>query len=56
MDISVTGPRKLIEFTLFGLNITITDTVVSSVVVMLLLVGLSWFLGEISKNVPAGGR
>lgn len=52
MDISVTGARKLVEFTLFGVNIVITDTFVSSVVVMLILVIASWRLGKNLKKRP----
>ncbi len=46
MDISVRGARKLVEFTAFGLHIVITDTLVSSVLVMLILVVASYFLGR----------
>ena len=52
MDIKVTGARKLVEFSLFGLDIVITDTFVSSVVVMLILVIASYFLGRNLKKRP----
>ena len=52
MDISVTGPRKLVEFSIFGLDIVITDTVVSSVIVMLILVAVSLIFGRNLKKRP----
>ena len=52
MEISVSGPRKLIEFDLFGLDFVITDTFVSSVAVMLILVIASRFLGRNLKKRP----
>lgn len=52
MDISVNGPRKLLEFSLFGLDIVVTDTVVSSFTVMLLLVIASWYLGRNLQKRP----
>lgn len=52
MDIQVSGARKLVEFSLFGLDIVITDTLVSSVVVMLILVTASYFLGRNLKKRP----
>ena len=52
MDISVTGPRKLLEFTLFGFDFCISETVVSSFAVMLLLVAASWFLGRNLQKRP----
>lgn len=52
MDISVNGARKLVEFSFFGLNIVVTDTVVSSFTVMLILVIASWRLGRSLTKRP----
>ncbi len=54
MNISVTGPKILFEFTLFGMTVSITETVLSSVIVMLILMAASIFLGRNLKKRPDG--
>lgn len=54
MNISVTGPKILFEFSLFGTTVSITETVLSSVVVMLILMIASVLLGRKLKKRPGG--
>ena len=54
MNISVTGPKILFEFSLFGTTVSITETVLSSVVVMLILMIASVLLGRKLKKRPSG--
>lgn len=45
--VSITGPRILVEFSFFGLfDVSITQTTLSSFLVMLLLILASWRLGK----------
>lgn len=46
------GPRILLEFKLFGLNVSITQTVLSSFLVMVVLLILSWRLGKGLQKRP----
>ncbi|MBQ6432196.1 MAG: F0F1 ATP synthase subunit A [Oscillospiraceae bacterium] len=46
------GPRILLEFSLFGLDVKITQTVLSSFVVMVVLLILSWRLGKGLQKRP----
>lgn len=51
--IEVTGPKILFSFSFFGLfDVTITETVLSSFVVMAALILLSWLLGRNLKKRP----
>ncbi len=52
MDGIGNGPRILLEFKLFGLNVSITQTVLSSFVVMVVLLILSWRLGKGLQKRP----
>lgn len=52
MDGIGNGPRVLLEFNLFGLNVSITQTVLSSFVVMVILLILSWRLGKGLQKRP----
>lgn len=54
MNINIEGPKILFEFTLFGLNITITETVLSSVLVALILGIAAVLLGRNLKKRPDG--
>ena len=54
MNISVNGPKILFEFSVFGMNIAITETVLSSLVVMLILMLASVLLGRKLKKRPGG--
>lgn len=54
MNISVTGPEILFEFSVFGMNIAITQTVVSSVLVTAILAIASILLGRNLKKRPNG--
>lgn len=55
--IEVTGPKILFSFSFFGLfDVTITETVLSSLLVMLALVLLSWRLGKNLKKRPGRGQ
>jgi len=54
MNINTDGPRILFEFSLLGLNISITETVLSSFIVMLLLMAASIYLGRNLKKRPSG--
>ncbi len=50
---NVTGPGILLDFSFFGLfNVRITETVLTSFVVMLLLLLVSWRLGRNLKKRP----
>lgn len=54
MDGIGNGPRILVEFSFFGLfDVTITQTVLSSFVVMLVLILLSWRLGRNLQKRPS---
>lgn len=46
------GPRILVEFSLFGLDVRITQTVLASFVVMIILVVLSIWLGKNLQKRP----
>ncbi len=47
------GPRILVEFSFFGLfDVTITQTVLSSFLVMITLIVLSWWLGKGLQKRP----
>lgn len=51
--IDVTGPKILFSFSFFGLfDVTITETVLSSFIVMVALILLSWRLGRNLKKRP----
>lgn len=53
--IEVTGPKILFSFSFFGLfDVTITETILSSFLVMLTLVTLSIWLGRNLKKRPSG--
>lgn len=52
MDGIGNGPRVLLEFNIFGLNVSITQTVLSSFVVMVVLLILSWRLGKGLQKRP----
>ena len=53
--IEVTGPKILFSFSFFGLfDVTITETVLSSVIVMLTLVCASIWLGRNLQKRPGG--
>ena len=54
MNINTSGPKILWEFDLFGLTVTITETVVSGALVFLLLAIGSYFLGRNLKKRPGG--
>lgn len=54
MNINTSGPKILWEFTVFGLNITITETIVSGALVFLILAIASYFLGRNLKKRPGG--
>ncbi len=54
MNINVDGPKILFDFSLFGLNITITETVLSSFLVTLTLAIAAVFLGRNLKKRPGG--
>ena len=53
--VNITGPRILVEFSLFGLNVRITQTVLSSLIVMVALILLSWRLGRNLTKRPGRG-
>ena len=53
MDTIGKGPRILVEFSFFGLfDVTITQTVLSSFLVMITLIVLSAWLGKGLKKRP----
>ncbi|MBQ3356344.1 MAG: F0F1 ATP synthase subunit A [Oscillospiraceae bacterium] len=52
MDGIGNGPRILLEFNLFGLHVSITQTVLSSFIVMVVLLILSWRLGKGLEKRP----
>ena len=54
MNINTSGPKILWKFSLFGLNVTITETVVSGALVFLILAIASYFLGKNLKKRPGG--
>ena len=54
MNINIDGPKILFEFSLFGLNITITETVLSSILVALILGVAAVLLGRNLKKRPGG--
>ena len=54
MNINTDGAKILFEFSVFGLNISITETVLSSFIVMLILIAVSIYLGRNLKKRPAG--
>ena len=54
MNINTDGPRILFEFSLFGLNVSITETVLSSFIVMIGLMIASICLGRNLKKRPNG--
>lgn len=54
MNINTDGPKILFRFNLFGLSISITETVLSSFVVMLLLMATAVYLGRNLKRRPGG--
>ena len=54
MNINTSGPKILFEFSLFGMNISITETVLSSFVVMIMLMAASIYLGRNLKKRPSG--
>ena len=54
MNINTDGPKILFDFTLFGLNVTITETVLSSLIVALSLGIAAVFLGRNLKKRPSG--
>ena len=54
MNINTDGPKILAEFSLFGLNISITETVLSCCIVTLILMIAAYFLGRNLKKRPGG--
>lgn len=52
MDGIGNGPRILLEFELFGVHVSITQTVLSSFIVMVTLLILSWRLGKGLQKRP----
>ena len=54
MNINTSGPKILWEFDLFGIPVTITETVLSGAVVFLILAVASYFLGRNLKKRPGG--
>lgn len=52
MDGIGNGPRILVEFEVFGINVSITQTVLSSFIVMVILLILSWRLGKGLQKRP----
>ncbi len=54
MNINTSGPKILWEFDLFGIPVTITETVLSGAVVFLILAVASYFLGRNLKKRPDG--
>ena len=54
MNISTDGPKILFDFSLFGVNITITETVLSSLIVTLSLAVAAIILGRNLKKRPDG--
>lgn len=54
MNINTTGPKILWEFSVFGVNICITETIVSGAVVFLILALAAYFLGRNLKKRPGG--
>ena len=54
--VNITGPRILVEFSLFGLNVRITQTVLSSLIVMVALILLSWRWGRNLTKRPGRGQ
>lgn len=52
MDGIGNGPRILVEFSLFGMDVRITQTVLSSFLVMMTLILLSWRLGKGLQKRP----
>ena len=54
MNINTSGPKILWKFDLFGLTVTITETVVSGALVFLILAIASYFLGRNLKKRPGG--
>lgn len=54
MNINTSGPKILWEFELFGLTVTITETIISGGIVFLLLAVASYFLGKDLKKRPGG--
>lgn len=52
MDGIGSGPRILVEFEVFGINVSITQTVLSSFIVMVILLILSWRLGKGLQKRP----
>ena len=52
MDGIGNGPRILVEFSLFGMDVRITQTVLSSFLVMVTLILLSWRLGKGLQKRP----
>lgn len=54
MNINTTGPKILFEFTVLGIDITITETIVSSALVFLILAIASVLLGRNLKKRPGG--
>ncbi len=54
MNINTDGPKILFEFSLFGMNVSITETVLSSFIVMIGLMIASIYLGRNLKKRPSG--
>ncbi len=54
MNINTDGPKILFEFSLFGMNVSITETVLSSFIVMIGLMIASIWLGRNLKKRPSG--
>ncbi len=54
MNINTTGPKILWEFFVLGVNICITETIVSATAVFLILALASYFLGRNLKKRPGG--
>ncbi len=54
MNINTSGPKILWEFSVLGINVTITETVVSGALVFLILAIASYFLGRNLKKRPGG--
>ena len=54
LNINTDGPKILVEFSVFGLNVTITETVISGLLVFLILATASILLGRNLKKRPGG--
>lgn len=57
MNVNITGPRILAEFSFFGLcDVTITQTTLTSLLVLAAVTILCWRLGRNLRKRPAACR